>query len=132
MHTTHSYKRPARGMTLLEMTVVILVMLTLITILFIGAKAWRQGTDRTGCIISIRNAQNAVRSHQNLYNISNGAPINIANEIMGPGNFVEYSPVCPGGGSYTLIDHIPYPGELVMTCSLASSKSHEPEVSTDW
>ena len=49
------------GMTLLELTVVILVLLSLISILFIGARAWKKGSDRAGCIMNIRNVQQAVR-----------------------------------------------------------------------
>ncbi len=43
-NTTRSTKS---GMTLLELTVVILVLLSLIGILFIGARAWKRGSDRT-------------------------------------------------------------------------------------
>lgn len=41
----------ATAMTLLELTVVIMVLLSLISILFIGARAWKRGSDRTGCIL---------------------------------------------------------------------------------
>ena len=47
-------KRKA-GMTLLELTVVILVLLSLISILFIGARAWKKGSDRAANIMNIRN-----------------------------------------------------------------------------
>ena len=57
---TLTMKRKA-GMTLLELTVVILVLLSLISILFIGARAWKKGADRAGCILNIRNVQQAVR-----------------------------------------------------------------------
>ena len=42
MKLTNTTKR-AKGMTLLELTVVILVLLSLIYILFIGARAWKKG-----------------------------------------------------------------------------------------
>lgn len=51
------------GMTLIELTVVILVLLSLISILFIGAKAWKKGSDRAANVINIRNVQQAVRGH---------------------------------------------------------------------
>ena len=41
-------------MTLLELTVIILVLLSLITILFVGAKAWKRGSDRAACILQHR------------------------------------------------------------------------------
>jgi len=56
------------GMTLLELTVVILVLLSLIAILFVGARAWKRGSDRAGCIMNIRNVQQAARGHMNMTN----------------------------------------------------------------
>jgi type II secretory pathway pseudopilin PulG len=60
-----SHKRTA-GMTLLELTVVILVLLSLISILFVGARAWKKGSDRSANILNLRNAQQAVRGHANM------------------------------------------------------------------
>ena len=57
------------GMTLLELTVVILVLLSLISILFIGARAWKKGSDRAANILNIRNVQQAVRGHGNMNGI---------------------------------------------------------------
>ena len=51
------------GMTLLEMTIVILVLLSLTSILFIGARAWKRGADRSANIMNLRNVQLAVRGH---------------------------------------------------------------------
>ena len=52
-----------KGMTLIELTVVILVLLSLISVLFIGARAWMRGSDRANAALLIRNAQQGVRSH---------------------------------------------------------------------
>lgn len=54
------------GMTLLELTVVILVLLSLISILFVGARAWKRGSDRSANIMNIRNCQQAMRGEQNM------------------------------------------------------------------
>ena len=53
MKLTHTQNTKAvkSGMTLIELTVVILVLLSLISILFVGARAWKRGSDRAGCII---------------------------------------------------------------------------------
>ena len=67
-----SIKRKA-GMTLLELTVVILVLLSLITILFIGARAWKKGADRSTNLINLRNCQQAMRGHQNTRELAVGA-----------------------------------------------------------
>jgi prepilin-type N-terminal cleavage/methylation domain-containing protein len=58
------------GMTLLEMTVVILVLLSLTAILFIGAKAWKKGADRSANIMNLRNVQLAVRGHASTNDIT--------------------------------------------------------------
>ena len=63
---TLTMKRKA-GMTLLELTVVILVLLSLISILFIGARAWKKGSDRAANILNIRNVQQAVRAHCRMF-----------------------------------------------------------------
>lgn len=57
------------GMTLLELTVVILVLLSLISILFVGARAWKKGSDRSANIMNIRNVQQAARGHANMNNL---------------------------------------------------------------
>jgi type II secretory pathway pseudopilin PulG len=126
------------GMTLLEMTVVILVLLSLITVLFFGAQAWKRGSDRALCIIHIQNVQKGVRSYSNLYGFSPGgnAP-NLQSQVIGFGRFIESTPVCPGSGSYTFgqtygADTVPPMGSLYMECSLAISDQHIPDVTSDW
>jgi competence protein ComGC len=126
------------GMTLLEMTVVILVLLSLVTVLFFGAQAWKRGSDRALCIIHIQNVQKGVRSYSNLYGLDAGANApNLLNQIIGMGRFVETTPVCPGGGTYTFgqvfgADTIPPMGNLYMECSLATTDQHLPIVTPDW
>ena len=125
-------------MTLLELTVVILVLMTLITTLFFGAQAWKRGSDRALCIIHIQNVQKAVRSYSNLYGHSPGASvINLQTQVIGLGRFVEVVPTCPGNGTYSYgqtygSDTIPPLGELYLQCSLAVTNQHEPPVHSDW
>jgi len=129
------------GMTLLELTVVILVLLSLISILFIGARAWKKGADRAGCILNIRNVQQAVRSYANMYNVNPGAalstssaatpPTSIAGAIIGAGLFMENTPKCPGAGTYTGLagSSIPAVGTVAITCSVTD---HVPSNVQDW
>lgn len=121
-------------MTLLELTVVILVLLSLISILFIGARAWKRGSDRAGCILQIRNVQQAVRSYSNLNGYNPGATVSgLKTLVIGSGKFVEKTPACPGSGSYTFLgDTIPNVGSLYMTCSLATPESHVPGSYLEW
>ena len=74
MKLTNTQSMKAKsGMTLLELTVVILVLLSLISILFIGARAWKKGSDRSANIMNIRNTQQAMRGHQNMKELVSGA-----------------------------------------------------------
>jgi prepilin-type N-terminal cleavage/methylation domain-containing protein len=84
---TQTMKRKS-GMTLLELTVVILVLLSLISILFIGARAWKKGSDRAANILNIRNVQQAVRAHANVRGLLEGATL-ASTEIVGSGKYLN-------------------------------------------
>jgi len=127
---THNMKAKS-GMTLLELTVVILVLLSLISILFIGARAWKKGSDRAGCILNIRNVQQAVRGHANMKNMLIGATI-ASTSIYGSGGYLN-EPSCPAQGTYATGTTIPATGTLFLTCSLsAAPDDHVPASYTDW
>ena len=86
-------------MTLIELTVVILVLLSLISVLFIGARAWMRGSDRAHAALLIRNAQQGVRSHAGIMGVESltteqdwanvGDGNNLADAVFGPGAYVE-------------------------------------------
>jgi prepilin-type N-terminal cleavage/methylation domain-containing protein len=128
-----------RGMTLLEVTVVILVLLSLITILFIGARGWKRGSDRALCIVNIQNIQKGVRGYSNLYDISPGASVpGLRSKVIGMGRFVESVPTCAAGGVYSFglttggEDTVPQVGELYMECDRAGVDEHVPTEYSDW
>jgi len=125
-----------RGMTLIEMTVVILVLMSLVTLLFLGARAYKRGADRATCTMQIRQVQVAVRSFANLNSYEAGmdiSPVSIEAQLIGSGRFLEQYPTCPGSGLYSFGGNIvPVVGTLYMTCSLAPSDRHEPESYDEW
>jgi len=133
-HTQNKTVKTKSGMTLIELTVVILVLLSLISILFVGARAWKRGSDRAGCIMNIRNVQQGMRSFQNMNGHSPGDTVTGAYAaIIGPGQFVETPPICPGAGAYANgADALPDVGDLYITCSLAVTLAHEPAAHLDW
>lgn len=122
----------------MEMTVVILVLLTLITVMFFGVQAWRRGSDRAICIVHIQNVQKGVRSYANLHGLVEGSQVpNLQSEVIGLGKFVEGTPVCPSGGAYSYgvafgPEIIPPIGELYTECSLKTTSEHEPPDHSDW
>lgn len=137
-----------RGLSLLELTVVIAILLTLVSVLFIGSRAWKRGSDRTCCILSLRNMQVATRSYQNLYGYNyGGRPYadngtqNIADHLLAKG-YIEAADhdqtlglrKCPSGGTYScpLPDIFPEEGRLYMECSLAGPENHVPAAHGGW
>ncbi len=126
------------GMTLLELTVVILVLLSLISILFVGARAWKKGSDRAGCIMNIRNVQQAVRGHANMNNLAVDVdlPATViygdSTETAANSNVYMKTPKCPANGTYTPAGNVPATGTLYITCTLAADAQHEPAEHTTW
>jgi prepilin-type N-terminal cleavage/methylation domain-containing protein len=119
---TSTLKRKS-GMTLLELTVVILVLLSLISILFIGARAWKKGSDRAANILNIRNVQQAVRAHANVRALDIGATL-ASTEIVGSGKYLN-SVKAPNAdiGTYTYLTSVPTIGELYLVAPYTSSGS---------
>lgn len=126
------------GMTLLEMTVVILVLLTLITIMFVGVQAWKRGSDRAICIVHIQTVQKGVRAYANIYGHEEGSHIaDLQSHVIGLGKFVEAVPTCPSQGTYSYgatfgPETVPPIGQLYMECSLKAAAEHEPPDHSDW
>ncbi|MFT4176419.1 MAG: type II secretion system protein [Luteolibacter sp.] len=135
-------------MTLLELTVVIAVLLGLLSILFIGAKTWKRGADRTGCVMNIRNVQHAIRSYQNLEDYAQGESLrgleagkNLLEAVNDKGflstNLYQVAKgehPCPGNGTCECLETNAFPevGTLFMNCSLSTSDQHLPSRHTDW
>lgn len=126
------------GMSLLEMTVVILVLLTIIGTLFIGARAWMKGSARATCIMHISVVQRSMRGYANLYNFPPGtiAP-DLLSQIIGPDRFILKTPICTAGGSYSFgqdygVNTIPPMGAIYMKCSLAADQDHTPKLTQEW
>lgn len=137
-----------RGLTLLELSVVITMFLFLASILFIGARAWKRGSDRATCVMTLRNVQVATRSYQNIYGynfggrpfVENGTQ-DITEHLLSRGyietklyRLIRGTDPCPAGCIYScpVPDVFPDAGELYMNCALASSDQHAPARHTDW
>ncbi|BCX49342.1 hypothetical protein HAHE_32500 [Haloferula helveola] len=122
------------GLSLIELTVMIFIMLLLTSILVIGARAWKRGSDRALCIANITAVQKAVRGYANMSGRSPGDTIlGLEARVVGPDQFFESLPVCPGSGIYTLGgDLVPPLGDLYMKCSLDLTEEHVPEVTINW
>lgn len=148
-----SSSRPAAGMTLVELTIAIMVLLAVTTVLFVGMRSYKAGSDRAMCVMNIYSVQNAVRSYANMNGLNPGsrfAGVDKANwgrgkgkrkgggqslkaELVGPDRFLEEFPECPGAGEYRdLGNRIPEVGQLYISCSLSKDKGHEPKNPRTW
>ena len=126
-------KKGQAGLTLIEVTLVIAVLLGLISVLFIGVAAYKKGSDRAKCILNISTVQKACRSYANMYekNIADTLAADGA-DFVGAGLFIESAPACPAGGAYTYGTAVPASGTALMTCSLATSDTHVPSSTAGW
>ena len=128
------------GFTLIELSVMILVILTFISILFIGARAWKRGSDRAQCVMNIRNVQLAVRGYANSNDLDAGSYMTLlgSNGPLGGrslvrGTIFESLPQCPGMGLYTIKGNaVPPIGTLYMTCSLSDDLKPAPDMYGAW
>jgi len=149
MKTASPRRRMDRpGLTLLELSVVLAVLLAMTTVLMIGARAWSRGSDRAACVMNIRNVQMSVRSYQNLYGFSAGTmpraeagSQSIADHLLTKGyidnsihDMLKGKTTCPGGGTYELPheDVFPAHGDLYTSCSLAAKQLHLLPDGRDW
>jgi prepilin-type N-terminal cleavage/methylation domain-containing protein len=137
------------GFTLLELSVVVSVLLALASLLATGARAWKRGTDRANCLITMRNTQQAVRCYQNLQGFTpdmdlpgNQGAADIPSALLARGYFTQHqydqatgAATCPGGGTFTCAapNHFPALGTPFVTCSLsADPDDHQGEWPPDW
>ena len=125
-------KKGQAGLTLIEVTLVIAVLLGLISVLFIGVAAYKKGSDRAKCILNISTVQKATRSYQNLYDMRVGDAL-ASTDIAGAGKMIETTPACPDPtGAYTFGTEVPGPGVAYVDCSLAGSDQHVPASLAGW
>lgn len=105
------------GMTLIEITVVILVILTLVSVMFIGANIYKQSTNRANCILTISHIHQSVRVNQNL---NDRQPLVDAlewDDIIGEDKFIVTMPRCPkNSGRYLLEDYYPAISVVAVVC----------------
>ncbi len=131
LNNTLSMKRKS-GMTLLELTVVILVLLSLISILFIGARAWKKGSDRAANILNIRNVQQAVRAHANVRALNIGDAL-LNGEIVGTGKYLNSVNPPTTGIAYGYLAVVPAIGTLYLTRTYtgdATAADYDPDTTT--
>jgi type II secretory pathway pseudopilin PulG len=146
---THLTRRALPAFTLVEMTIVISVSLSLISVVTTSARTWKRNSDRADCVADLRNFQMAVRSYQSangyqcgMFHVNLGGRTDIADHLLENGRISRAQhrqsigvQSCNAGGEYYRIqpDRFPLQGESYLTCTLAAgSLHHQPDHTADW
>lgn len=125
------------GMTLIEISLVIALILGLIAVVFLGIGNYRKGADKAKCKMQLAAVQKAVRSAANMQNLNIGAAL-ATTDVFGAGLLMENEPVCPSGtGVYTWTGTVPPIGTPYGNCDFAGAGVTSTHVlgasdTTDW
>jgi type II secretory pathway pseudopilin PulG len=120
-NTRLSKRLNASGMTLIEISLVIALLLGLIAVVFMGLGTYRQGADKAKCKMQLAAVQKVVRSAGNMQNLPINAALVSGSDVFGPGLLMENAPVCPSGGAYAWADIIPPVGTPYGNCNFAGT-----------
>jgi prepilin-type N-terminal cleavage/methylation domain-containing protein len=117
-----------RGTTLIELSVVIAVILLLVGVLFIGVQAWRDGANKSACLVNMASIQKAVRGYQNLHLLNVGDQVTAANLTAAAGDgYFGAMPTCPvGNTAYTALGTVPALGIPYAVCASTAAAQHNP------
>lgn len=128
---THTDCRSAAGMTLIEVTVVIAVLLGLISVLFLGVSAYKEGSDRAMCIQNIYRVQTAMRVACNYNELVPGSEYEgLKDIVIGEALYITNEPVCPSNGTYEYLEGvIPATGVTFLSCTV---EGHVPKSTVGW
>ncbi|MBK1790104.1 type II secretion system protein [Persicirhabdus sediminis] len=133
LNTNKAVLKP--GMTLIELTIVILVLITLISVLFIGAKAYKEGADNATCILNQEQVQKAVRSHQNM-NAKNDTESFPHDEVFGATGIISEptEPTEPDNLYAGMQDDVyPVVGTAYISCTTTNGNGpHAPASTEGW
>ncbi len=108
------------GMTLIEISLVIALLLGLIAVVFLGIGSYRSGADKAKCKMQLAAVQKAVRSGANMQNLATLALLPDT-AVFGAGLLLENEPVCPSGGAYTWTGNVPATGTPYGNCDYAGT-----------
>jgi type II secretory pathway pseudopilin PulG len=114
-----------RGTTLVELSVVIAVILLLVGVLFIGVQAWRDGANKSACLVNLASIQKAVRGEENVNLLIAGTSALASTALVTDGYF-GVLPTEPAGSTYTYGTIVPAAGTAYATCGLGATKGHAP------
>ncbi|SHJ10084.1 hypothetical protein SAMN02745181_1187 [Rubritalea squalenifaciens DSM 18772] len=129
-----------RGVTIIELTIIVAVIILLVSTLIMAGKYYINHSNRSACITNLNQIHKAIRSTQNVGQLSIGSPLAMQ-DLVGADKALPKMPVCPqSSGSYTLANTILPHGEVMVFCqeydsgvgSVDSSLEHSPPAGISW
>ncbi len=124
MQRNTNSRKSILGLTLIEVTLVVALLLGLISVTFIGVKTYKEGADRAKCLVTSASVQKAMRSYQNMYELEEGDSL-LDSSLIGPGKMFEVKPECPRYGGYVWNMVVPGIGTPYIDCA-------DPDNSSDY
>ncbi len=115
-------RKSPKGVTLIELSVVIAVILVLISVLFIGAKFYRDSANNAACQIAQSSLQKAADSYMNIKQLSGVS----AGDLVGTGLPFENAaaaPSCPDSGALAITTNLG--AVTTVTCTGAAAGEHD-------
>jgi hypothetical protein len=101
MKISQNIRRSVRGLTLLELTFTLFVVLTLVAILFAGTSAYASHAGKASCVITQRQLRMALIADANLTNRSFEPGVDYY-AVASARGLIAQSLTCPdGGGGYS-------------------------------
>lgn len=129
-----------KGVTLIELTVVIAMILSLSSGLFFSASYYKESSDRAACLVQLESMQKAVRSYQNFNNLKTGDPLPVT-AIVGVDKAIPSALLCPfSSGDYVLLEEVPASGAPYAKCQdydrnsgiIDKNQDHTPADTSAW
>jgi prepilin-type N-terminal cleavage/methylation domain-containing protein len=98
MKLNKNIRKSRKGVTLIELSVVIAVILVLISVLFIGASYYRDAANDAACTVNQSSIRKAAESYMNIANVDSVSYTDLTNAT---GPFSGNAPSCPTTGNYS-------------------------------
>ena len=101
--------------TIIGYVFLVITIFSFIPILFVGARAWKKGSDRAACLMNQRAIEQVVINYQTAKGLKPGDPLNIQEAITANGG-APISTTCPAGNTLSISPTIPAEGGSAVTC----------------
>ena len=111
-------RRRKGGFTLIELLVVVLILAILMAValpLYLSAVA---DSETKTCRSNMQTVANATQAYRVKYRLTNYAAVAADETLLNAD--LQFSPVCPSGGGYSVTDNVPA-GAFTVTCTSTTS-----------